>query len=162
MATALLQANYMRPVKALGMSSIPIMSVVKAASIAFGIGTPIVMASGLATAAAADCSGETIAGIAVEAATSPNTYVLMCPALDNIIFKGQVAGASGVTATVVQASHVMLAHANCFDLGLKSSKYYINIASTSDDIFTITKLLEAASTAWAMVEFMFIDSYFMK
>lgn len=155
---ALVADDYIRPVKALGLSSIPMMELKKATSTVCYRGMIVIATTGLAVAAADSPATATLLGVCVEDITAAQalTQVRICPALSNVIFQGATAtGAAGATTTITDANLF-----TPYELALNSSIWYVNVGASTDAVVGITERLEADSTAWAKVEFMFLDSFF--
>lgn len=155
---ALVAADYIKPVKTLASTSTPIMQLKKGASTVCYKGMIVIASSGLAIAASDGPDTNTILGVCLEDITAAQalTEVSICPALPDVIFTGRTAtGSSGGTTTITDANLFVT-----YDLALNSSIWYINVGANSDDVVAAIKRLDADSTAWAKVEFMFVDSFF--
>jgi hypothetical protein len=142
----------------LGGGALPVMQVNKESATTWHKGDVIIASGGYAVEGADGPTTGTILGVAIEDAVSGNLTALICPALPNVVFTGRLAtGDAGATYTSLVTDRYVKGYGISLDA---TGTWYINQADTTDDAVMIVEFLDAIGTAWALTEFVFIDSVF--
>lgn len=158
---ALLASKRFRAVRSLmGGGSLPTMQVTKASGVTWPDGAIIIATTNLAVEAADNVATDVILGVAIgeEASSNTNTKALITPALPGIVFRGQIATSTAGATFDTATTHRYTAGTSAYDLAEDNDIWYIDIATSNDDLVVIIDFVDPVGTAWGEVEFVFINS----
>lgn len=154
---ALVASDFFRASRTIGGGPVPMINVDKELATTWDQGDVIIATSGYAVEAADGPTTGTIIGVAAEDAVATKTTAIVVPALPNVVFTGKIGTGDTGTTVDLAVTHRFVR----YGIALHSTgTWFINISDTSDLAIGITKLVDAAGTAWGKVEFTFVDSFF--
>lgn len=154
---ALTAKDFIRPVRMLDGTPIPLLEVTKESATTWVRGAIIIATSGYAVEASDGPTTGTILGVAAEDAISGNLTALIHPALPQLVFTGRIAtGDTGGTVNLAATNRYIR-----YGLSLDSTTtWYVNVADTTDLAALVLDLVDPIGTAWGRVNFTFCDSKF--
>jgi hypothetical protein len=157
---ALTALDYMRPARCLGGGATPVFEVIKASATTWSKGDLVVSATGLAIQGGDEDAVATILGVALEDAANGYTTALICPALPHVVFSGNIAtGDVGATADSAVTQRYLSGTTAGYEVSYATVPY-INVGESTVSPVMILDLVDAAATAWGVVEFVFVSSAF--